>query len=101
MQNDVRGGPADLGSQPSIGTLRVSEIGEYIRHRSCQRRFKLEMNRRRLARRLPFVERLFNTLDPVLQAEGRKREEEWESSLQEAGLADLTGDASRWSTVTP
>jgi predicted RecB family nuclease len=73
-------------------TLRVSEIGEYIRHQSCQRRFKLEMNHRRLARRLPFVERLFNTLDPVLQAEGRKREEEWEASLQEAGLADLTVD---------
>jgi predicted metalloenzyme YecM len=42
----------------------------------------------------PLVERLFNTLDPVLQAEGRKREEGWESSLQEAGLADLTVDAS-------
>jgi len=50
------------------------------------------MNHRRLARRLPFVERLFNTLDPVLQAEGRKREEEWEASLQETGLADLTVD---------
>jgi hypothetical protein len=93
MPEDPTTSPSGVDGQPALATLRVSEIGEYIRHRSCQRRFKLEMNHRRLARRLPFVERLFNTLDPVLQAEGRKREEEWEASLQEAGLADLTVEA--------
>jgi hypothetical protein len=71
--------------------VRVTEIGEFIRHRSCQRRFKLEFNKRREARRLPFVDRLFNTLDPVLRAEGRERETEWEEYLQAAGLVRLIG----------
>lgn len=70
--------------------LRVTEIGEYIRHYSCDRRFKLELNNRQLARALPFAERLFNALDPVLQEAGRKREDEWEESLQEAGIANIT-----------
>ena len=69
--------------------LRVSEVGEFVRHHSCERRFKLETNRRRLARRLPFYERLFNTLDVVLQAKGREREDEWAASLNADGLVDL------------
>ena len=67
----------------------VSEIGEYIRYRSCQRRFKLGFNQREEAKRLPFAERLFNTIDPVLKDAGRKREEEWEQSLQRAGFGDV------------
>jgi hypothetical protein len=51
--------------------IRVSEIGEFIRFQSCERRFKLGLNNRRLARAVPFSERLFNTLDPVLQEVGR------------------------------
>ena len=74
-----------------IPPLRVSEVGEFIRHRSCERRFKLEINRRRLARRLPFYERLFNTLDVVLQARGREREDDWAANLGEQGLIDLVG----------
>src|SRR5262245_37120716 len=69
--------------------IRVSEIGEFIRHQSCERRFKLEMNRRRLARRLPFAERLFNALDPVLREAGKRREDEWERSLLAAGLEEI------------
>lgn len=75
-----------------VPELRVTEVGEFIRHRSCERRFKLEINRRRLARRLPFYERLFNTLDVVLQAKGREREDEWAASLDAEGLTDLVGD---------
>jgi hypothetical protein len=71
--------------------LRVTEIGEYIRHRSCERRFKLEINGRKEARKLPFAERLFNALDPVLQEAGKRRETEWELTLQASGLTDLTG----------
>lgn len=70
--------------------MRVTEIGEFIRHHSCERRFKLEHNHRALARELPFVERLFNTLDPVLQESGRIRESRWEESLRRGGLTDLT-----------
>jgi hypothetical protein len=70
--------------------VRVSEIGQYIRYMSCERRFKLEINGRQIARELPFVDRLFNTLDPVLQEAGRQRENEWEASLKRASLFDLT-----------
>jgi hypothetical protein len=75
--------------------LRVTEVGEFIHHRSCERRFKLASNNREEAKRLPFAERLFNVLDPVLQEEGRRREEEWEDSLQEAGFTDLLPLAAR------
>lgn len=79
--------------------IRVTQIGEYIRHRSCDRRFKLEHNNRELPKQLPFAERLFNALDPVLQEAGRKREEEWEESLRGAGLVDVTEFRSKPSTL--
>jgi len=66
--------------------LRVSEIGEYIHHNSCARRFKLEINGRELGRSIPFFDRLFNPLDPVLQETGRKREDEWATQLNDEGF---------------
>jgi hypothetical protein len=79
----------------TLPTLRVTEIGEYIRHSSCERRFRLEINRRRLARSLPFAERLFNALDPVLQVAGREREADWEAALLADGLRDLSNYVNR------
>src|SRR5215469_6318300 len=76
-----------------LPVVRVSEIGEFVRYHSCERRFKLSLDNRRAARRLPFAERLFNTLDPVLQQEGRKREDGWSASLDEAGLQHLVPTA--------
>lgn len=75
--------------------IRVSEVGEFIRFQSCERRFKLGLNNRRLARSVPFSERLFNTLDPVLQEVGRAAEDRWEEALRARGLDDLTGVADR------
>ncbi len=69
--------------------VRVSEIGEYIRHHSCERRFKLEINNRAESKTLPFANRLFNALDPVLQEAGRARENAWESSLLQSGVAAI------------
>src|SRR5579862_846423 len=69
--------------------IRVNEVGEFIRNRSCERRFKLEFNGRAEARLLPFFERLFNPLDPVLQDIGRQREDEWEQLLVAAGVLPL------------
>src|SRR5579859_7978993 len=69
--------------------VRATEIGEYIRHHSCERRFKLEHNNRALARQLPFVDALSSFLDPVLQEAGHQREREWEDSLRGSGLVDL------------
>jgi hypothetical protein len=76
-------------SSTALPLLRVTEIGEYIRHHSCERRFRLEIDHRKLARKLPFSERLFNVLDPVLQEAGRERETEWETSLASAGYRTL------------
>jgi hypothetical protein len=70
--------------------LRVSEIGEFIRFQGCERRFKLGLNNRQVARSVPFSERLFNTLDPVLQEVGRRAEDGWETALRANGLVDLT-----------
>jgi len=70
--------------------IRVSEVGEFIRFQGCERRFKLGLNNRRIARAVPFSERLFNTLDPVLQEVGREAEDGWETSLRDHGLRDLS-----------
>ncbi|WP_158295271.1 bifunctional RecB family nuclease/DEAD/DEAH box helicase [Pseudomonas rhizoryzae] len=78
----------------SSSTISVSEIGEFIRFRSCERRFKLGLSNRALARSVPFSERLFNSLDPVLQEVGREAENAWERALVQKGVAllDATKD---------
>jgi hypothetical protein len=70
--------------------VRVTEIGEYIRHDLCERRFKLEFRGRQLANQLPFAARLFNPIDPVLQAAGRRREDELAQELIDAGFSHIT-----------
>lgn len=70
-------------------TIRVSEIGEFVRFQSCERRFKLGLSNRALARSVPFSERLFNSLDPVLQEVGREAEDAWEQALTSRGVAQL------------
>lgn len=71
---------------PALPLIRVNDIGEYIRYHSCDRRFKLAFNNRQLAKELPFAERLFNSIDPVLQEVGKLREALWEGQLQESGF---------------
>lgn len=71
-------------------TVRVSEIGEFIRFQSCERRFKLGLANRALARQVPFSERLFNTLDPVLQAVGEEAEDAWERALAARGVRPMS-----------
>lgn len=75
----------DRTVQPA-SRLAVTDIGEFIRHHACERRFKLRLDNSRLGLSLPFSRRLFNPIDPVLQAAGAQREDEWERSLIEAGL---------------
>lgn len=71
--------------------ISVTDIGEYIRHRSCDRRFHLNVHYDREVRdRLPFFDRLLNTLDPVLREVGREREDQWETELKGNGFIDLT-----------
>ncbi|MBX9687180.1 MAG: AAA family ATPase [Candidatus Obscuribacterales bacterium] len=69
--------------------IRATEIGEFIRYKSCQRRFKLAFNNRELAKQLPFAGRLFAVLDPILQESVKKREADWENYLKKLGFIDL------------
>lgn len=86
----------------AIPVVRVTEIGEFIRHQSCDRRFKLDINNRIEARRgIPFFERLFNPLDLVLQESGDKREDEWQEQLNEAGFASIGPKSLGASSDTP
>lgn len=78
-----------VSSGPQRPQVRVSEIGEFVRHQSCQRRFKLDSNRRKLTRRLPFAERLFNPLDYVLSARGKEQEGHWQQELEDAGFVEV------------
>ncbi|HTE19288.1 MAG TPA: hypothetical protein VK689_13020, partial [Armatimonadota bacterium] len=70
-------------------TVRATQIGEYVRHHSCERRFKLAFNEYELADGLPFFFQLSSSMDPVLSEAGRRREGEWETLVRAAGLADL------------
>lgn len=65
--------------------LSANEIGEFVRFKSCERRFKLEFNGRKEAKKLLFSTRLFNTLDPILQKAGKERELQWQESLDASG----------------
>lgn len=72
-------------------TVRVTDIGEYIRYHCCDRRFQLKFDNYKEAKSVPFFELIFETsLDPVLQEAGRVRENEWEASLQQKSFIDIT-----------
>jgi hypothetical protein len=72
--------------------ITVTDIGEFIRHRGCERRFKLKIDRKRVQASVPFMGRFFNPLDPVLQLAGQEREEAWAASLVDAGITQLALD---------
>lgn len=84
----------------TVSNIRVSEIGEFIRFQSCERRFKLGLNNRQLARAVPFSERLFNSLDPVLQEVGKKAEDDWEKALAAQDIARLEVERSENGSVS-
>lgn len=69
--------------------LRVTEVGEFIHHKLCERRFKLEFNDRELAKQVPYSARLFNPIDPVLQAKARERENELSEELVAVGFSNI------------
>lgn len=77
-------------SENNLPCINVTDIAEYIRYQSCERRFKLKFNNYELAKKVPFYELIFSTsLDPVLELSGRKREDEWEESLKRQGFTSL------------
>lgn len=69
--------------------VRVTDIGEFIRHKSCHRRFALGYNDNELFKTLPFTSRLANSMDPVLAKQGKEREERWAQELELKGFTQL------------
>jgi hypothetical protein len=82
-------------SAVSLPVVNVTQIGEYVRHHACERRFKLDVEARTLVNTLPYHATVFNALDPVLREKGRESEDAWEESLKKQGLKDLTRYAKR------
>jgi len=70
--------------------IRVTEISQFVKQNSCERWLRLAYNQRQAAEEVPFYERLFNPLDPVLQQRGKEREDDWASSLRNDGVHELT-----------
>ncbi|MFD3041382.1 AAA domain-containing protein [Mycolicibacterium senegalense] len=81
-----------MAAPQELRSVSASEIGEFVRHDSCRRRFRLATGNRRQARTLPFYERLFNTLDVVLTRSGHDREDQWTQFLDTAGVSNITGE---------
>ncbi len=79
-------------TSPSGITLTATDLGEYVRHHSCDRRFHLAVHADREVEPLPFFDRLRDDLDPVLAEVGRRREDQWEAELVGAGFHDLAAD---------
>lgn len=74
----------------TVLSIKATDISEYIRYQSCDRRFKLKLNDFILAKQLPFAQLIFDiSLDPVLEGAGRIREDEGETSLQKLRLFDI------------
>ena len=71
--------------------IRVTDIGEFIRHKSCARRFALGYGDGALFHKLPFARLPINTMDPVLAAQGKAREEAWGEALERRGFVGLEG----------
>lgn len=74
---------------PVVPTIRVTDVGEYVRHQSCQRRFRLGFNDQAEFRKLPFSGSPVQAIDPVLQEHGKMREEQWALRLVDHGFRAL------------
>lgn len=72
-------------------SISVTQIGEYVRFDSCDRRFRLDHDQREEAMEgVPHMRRLMSPMDPVLREVGREREEEWAQYLRDQGLRQIS-----------
>ena len=78
-------------SSSTRSSVGVSQIGEYIKRSSCERRLKLDVDARPIMEKLPYYASVFNNLDPILLEKGRESEDAWEQSLKARSVSDLTG----------
>ncbi len=69
--------------------VRATDIGEFVRHNSCLRRFALGYDNQAQFKALPFSSRPFHTMDLVLSKEGKRREAQWAVHLENQGIKPL------------
>lgn len=79
--------------------ISATEIAQYVRHHSCERRLRLGYDNRSATEELPFAERLFNSLDPVLQLRGEQLENEWANSLRDEGVTEIDDEINQTPTT--
>lgn len=77
-------------------TTSVTELSEYVRRKSCARRFKLGQVRNEIRDHLPFFGKLLNTLDPETQRVGRLREDQLQRYLEENDYVEIARDGTAW-----
>lgn len=70
-------------------TIRVTDLGEFVRHKSCQRRFRLGYNNQEAFKTLPHTGQPYSTMDPVLAEHGKQSEEAWALDLEALGFVQL------------
>ncbi|MCT8337611.1 hypothetical protein FKB36_08975 [Methanoculleus sp. Afa-1] len=70
--------------------IKVTDVGEFIRCDSCERRFFLVTHDAEIRKDVPFFTRRLNPLDLILQKRGRMFEDEWEKTLKKSGYNDVT-----------
>ncbi len=83
-----------MSPRPRIN-ITATDLGEYVRHHSCDRRFHLTVHSAREVGPLPFFERVRDSIDPVLAEMGRRREDRWEIELVESGFHNLAAPLSK------
>lgn len=74
-----------------VHELNATDVGEFVRFMSCERRLRLSLDGGRIARDLPFHDRLFNPIDPILSRAGHDAEEVWQEELEANGYRHLDG----------
>jgi hypothetical protein len=67
----------------------VSEVANSFVTAPASAGSSFEIDTRRLARRPPFYEPIFNTFDVILQARGHERDDDWTVNLDEQALVGL------------
>lgn len=78
-----------LPHQQAKRAIRVTDLGEFVRHKSCQRRFRLGYNNQEEFKALPHTGRPYATMDPVLAEHGKASEAAWAKDLEALGFVEL------------
>lgn len=78
------------GNSKYTADIKVTDVGEFIRCDSCERRFFLVVHDAEITKEVPFFSRRLNPLDLILQKRGRMFEDEWEITLKKSGYNDIT-----------